>query len=850
MGKLCIFLTFAIVVLMGLSCSPSRDQTEAEITIDLARPGPELSREMYGIFFEDINHASDGGLYAELIQNRDFEYNRPPEGMRWIDDSTVVNPMGWKIQYRKPDDLHAWSLVLEGDASASVQLETRDPLNATNPQSMRLEVTRLGAGRAAVTNGGYWGIPVRKEATYRLSFYARKDSRSSGRLMASLESPSGQSYASHEVTGLTAKWERFEATLISTGDDPRARFVLSAGSAGTIWLDGVSLFPQETWKNRPNGLRADLARMLDDLRPSFLRFPGGCVVEGVTLENRIQWKRTVGDPAARPGHWNLWGYRATDGIGFHEFLQLCEDLGAAPMYVINAGMSCQYRGGMVAARSELEHYVHEALDALEYAMGPVTSRWGAMRKANGHPEPFLIKYVGVGNENSGPDYQEAYKVIQTAIKNRYPGVVTIACEPIRLTEEDRARHPGVSLEMVDEHFYQSAGYFYEQSARYDGYDRSDSVRIYVGEFAVVFGRPAMGTLRAALGEAAFMVGMERNADIVRMASYAPTFVNADEPGWDPNLIVYNTHQAYGTPSYHALRMFSQNRPDRIMPTTVMLPVESTVGRWDHVRGGIALSGWNTVAEFKDVRIEKDGEVLFQDDFSGGAGRWTQLQDRWDVVQGALRNASTVAEAVVSAGDSAWTDYTLTLKARKVSGDEGFIVHILRNGENQCVWNIGGWGNTADALMQDRNGARVDLGTRRGYQVATGRWYDIRIEVKGGRVRCFLDGELRHDEQLRELFIPSIYATSGIREREGEVILKIVNPLAAAKGCRVTLLSSPGIEPDGEAVVLTSTSPYDENSFEQPERVVPRTTKLKDLDDTFVYTCPPHSLSILTLKLNR
>jgi alpha-L-arabinofuranosidase len=283
---------------------------------------------------------------------------------------------------------------------------------------MRFDVTRLGAGRAVVANEGYWGIPVRKGATYHLSLYARKDSRSSGTLTASLESTSGQTYASHEITGLTGKWGRFEATLTSRGDDPQARFVLSAKSAGTIWLDVVSLFPAETWKNRPNGLRPDLARMLADMRPSFLRFPGGCVVEGATLENRIQWKRTIGDVAARPGHWNLWGYRSTDGLGFHEFLQLCEDLGAAPLYVINVGMSCQGRGGMVAAKEDLNNYLQEALDALEYAMGPVTTRWGALRQANGHPAPFPVKYVEIGNENNGPAYREAYKFIQSGIKRR------------------------------------------------------------------------------------------------------------------------------------------------------------------------------------------------------------------------------------------------------------------------------------------------------------------------------------------------------------------------------------------------------------------------------------------------
>jgi len=841
--KTLLLFTVLTLSVCSISCRPPKNQP-AVISIDFAHPGPALSPSMYGIFFEDINHAADGGLYAELLQNRDFEYNRSPEGMRWIDDSTIVNQKGWRGSYRRPDDLHSWSLIREGGATARMQLEKANPQNAMNPQSMRFEVLELGHGRAAVANGGYWGIPVRAGVNYHLSFYARKDNHSTGALTASLESSSGQIYASQEITGLTGMWKQFRATLTSSSDDPGARFVLSAGSTGTVWLDVVSLFPGDRWNNRPNGLRRDLAQMLADMRPSFVRFPGGCVVEGATLENRVQWKRTIGDVATRPGHWNLWGYRTTDGLGFHEYLQLCEDLGAAVLYVINAGMSCQGRGGMVAEKKELKNYLQEALDALEYAMGPLTTRWGAMRGANGHPAPFVIKYVEIGNENGGPDYQEAYRFIQSGIKRRYPDIITIADEKIRLSDEDRKRYPGVSLDMIDEHYYQSPGFFYEQSTRYDAYSRSDSVGIYVGEFAVTAGRPGKGNLRAALGEAAFMIGMERNADIVRMASYAPTFVNVNDRSWNPNMIVYNGSQAYGTPSYHAIRMFSLNRPDRVLPTSVAHAADTVGRKWEHLRGGIALSAWNTRAEYREVRVERNGHTLFQEDFSSGAARWIQEQDKWEVKGGSFRNNKSVVEAIARTGDSTWTDYSLSLKARKISGEEGFIVYFLMSGETQCLWNIGGWGNSVDVLMQDR----ADLGKRRDCSIDTGKWYDIRIDVKGHRVQCFLNGELRHDELLHEKFLPSIYATSGIRE--GEVILKIVNPFAEAKPCRVELNASPGIQAEGEALVLTSGSPDDENSFDHRELVAPRTTVLRSLGDTFEYTCPPSSLSILKLKTSR
>jgi alpha-L-arabinofuranosidase len=843
-----------LIVLVAMCClTPltAPGQPAAVIAIDAAHPGPALSPSMYGIFFEDINHAADGGLYAELIQNRDFEYNRAPEDMHWVDDSTVVNPNGWKERYRRPDALHAWTLLQEGGAAARIQLETGNPLNAANAQSMRFEVLQLGNGRAAVANEGYWGIPIRKGAAYQLSLYARKDPRCAGVLTASLESVSGQKYAVQEISGLTGGWKQFRATLTSTADDPGARFVLSAGSAGTVWLDMVSLFPQETWKNRPNGLRKDLAQMLTGLHPSFFRFPGGCVVEGATLENRIQWKKTIGDVANRPGHWNLWGSRATDGLGFHEYLQLCEDLGAAPLYVINVGMSCQGRGGMVAPKEELMSYLQDALDALEYAMGPVTSRWGAMRAANGHPAPFPVRYVEIGNENNGPDYRAAYKFIQSGIKTEYPGITTIAnYDDIDISDQDRKQYPGVGVEMVDEHYYQSPTFFFDQSTRYDSYDRSDSVKIYIGEFAVTLGQPGQGNLRAAIGEAAFMVGLERNADLVRMASYAPTFVNVNDRRWNPNMIVYNTSQVYGTPSYHAFKMFSENRPDRVLPTTVTLAADTSALRWNHLRGGIAVSAWSTKAEFKEVRVEKNGQILFAEDVSGGTAGWKQEQDQWDVTGGTLKNRNTVIESIAGAGDTTWSDYTLSLKARKISGDEGFIIYAIRNGDNQCLWNIGGWGNAVDVLMQERKGSRVDLGTWRAGRIETGKWYDIRVEVNGGRIKCFLNGELKHDEKLREQYGRSIYATTGIREREGEVIVKVVNPFAEAKPCRVALAGATAVHPEGEALVLTSGSPDDENSFDQPERVAQRTVTLRDLGPTFDYMCPAHSLSILKLKMTR
>lgn len=842
-----ISLFLAIGSLYGQKAS---GQTDATIRINMAHPGYELSEDMYGIFFEDINHAADGGLYAELIRNRDFETNRAPEDMRWLNDSTVVNRKGWKEKYARPGDLHSWSLIRDGGAIAAICLEKEHPLNKNNSQSMRFVIDHTGNGRAAVANDGYWGIPVKRGADYLLSLYARKDKQFTGTLTATLESSDGKIYASQQITGIESGWKQFHAVLTAGTDDPNARFVLSAGSTGTVWLDVISLFPGDTWNNRPNGLRKDLVQKLADLNPSFLRFPGGCVVEGATLENRVQWKRTIGDVASRPGHWNLWGYRATDGLGFHEFLQLCEDLHAAPLYVVNAGMSCQGRGGMVAAKREIRNYLQDALDALEYAMGPVTSTWGAMRQANGHPDPFVIKYVEVGNENCGPDYRYAYKIIREGIKAKYPEVITVANDVFSLTDQSRKPLPGMNIEMTDEHFYASADYFYEQSARYDAFDRSNPWKVYIGEFAVTAGKPGTGNLRAALGESAFMVGMERNADIVRMASYAPTFVNVNDRKWTVDLVAYNTDQVYGTPSYHAISMFSNNRPERVLPTGVLSKTDSQGDPWSNLTGGIALRVWNGQAEFKELQVVNEGKVLFDEDFSKGLGNWSIQSGTWKVAGGILKNEATDAEAAIHAGDPVWHDYALTLKARKISGSEGFFIDFLVNGNNRCVWNLGAWNNVADLLWQDRKDTRVDAGRYLERSLEAGRWYDLRIEVKEHRVRCFLDGKLIRDELLKGQFAPSLYATSGVSKQQDELIVKIVNPFSGEKRCAVELSESQKIQPDGTAIILASESQDDENSFADPGKIAPREIPLRNLGNSFEYVCPPNSLSVLRLKIRQ
>ena len=529
------------------------------IVIDGSAPRTPVSPELYGIFFEEISHAGEGGLNAEMVQNRDFEATTIPDGWK-VDGRTLTTSFGWKTDVWFTSDVPGWSMVKDGDADGTIALETANPLNAKNPHSLRVSAARIGR-RFGVANSGFWGMNVQQDQWYDGSFFARREAGAAPvALTLSLESVDGtKSLAKAEVADIGGKggeWARYKFSLHATGTDPKARLVIAAGAPGTFWLDCVSLLPRNTFKG--HGLRSDLAQMIADLKPSFIRFPGGCIVEGVTLHNRIRWKDSIGDISQRQGDFELWGYYNHYSMGFHEFLQLCEDINAEPLYVVNGGISCQLRRPYeLATDTDLHLYVEDTLDALEYAMGPADSKWGAVRAANGHPAPFHIKYVEIGNENWGANYeQHNYRAFYDAIKARYPDVITIA--DTRIFQQP--------VEYVDDHYYVPPQRFFELANFYDTADRKGP-KIYVGEYAV--NRDVgQGNLRGALAEAVFTMNMEKNSDIVRMCSYAPLFENVNKADWPVNLIRFDSSRVIGRSSYYVQKMFSNNRPEVVLKTDV------------------------------------------------------------------------------------------------------------------------------------------------------------------------------------------------------------------------------------------------------------------------------------------
>ena len=529
----------------------------ATIHVQVDKPGVKISPTMWGIFFEDINFAADGGLYGELVKNRSFEF---------------------------PNAMTGWAKIERGGARGSLSVMDRDPLNAVNHHYLRINVDSPGEGYG-VSNEGFRGIGVRKDEGFAFSIDVRS-LKNSPLLRIELATPDGRKLGSAQVSGFSDSWQKYQAVLQVSATEEKARLNIYVDSPGTLDIDMVSLFPVDSWKNRPGGLRADIAQMLVDLKPGVVRFPGGNIVNGKSLSTRYQWKTTIGDSAARRpliSYWNsAFSWRPTPdyfqsfGLGFFEYFQLCEDLGAEPLPIINCGIASQFDTGELAPVDQLGPYIQDTLDLIEFANGPASSTWGQKRAEMGHPEPFNMKMLGIGNEQWGPQYIERYVRFSKAIKDKYPDMTLVFSAGPPKPGDDRVKFDwGKALELkadvVDEHIYQNPEWFFKNATRYDSYDRNGP-KVFVGEYAaqsVGIGRTEnRSNWECALSEAAFMTGMERNADVVVMSSYAPLFAEKDAWQWMPDLIWFDTLNDYGTPSYYVQQIFSRNRGDVILPTTI------------------------------------------------------------------------------------------------------------------------------------------------------------------------------------------------------------------------------------------------------------------------------------------
>jgi alpha-L-arabinofuranosidase len=807
-NKLCAAL-LAIVI---LTAAAANGQSTATVAIRASQPGAVISSNLFGIFFEEINSAGDGGIYAELIRNRSFE------------DSS--------------NSLPNWSLVTSGTASGQIALDTSLPMSPTNQQSLALTMSG-GSGSVGAANSGWFGISVTNDAAYNLQFYARGSTGFSGSVFVSIESANGSAiYAQTAFTGLTAGWQHFTASLVASGTDPGARMVLRISQPGTVYVDFVSLFPAATFHNRTNGLRLDLANMLANLNPSFMRFPGGSWVDGTSIANAYHWQPTVGflpDRVARP---NIWGYMVSNGLGYHEYLQMCEDLGVEPLFDVNCGMDVHQNS---VGTANLGPWVQEALDAIQYANGDASTPMGAMRAANGHPAPFNLKYIEIGNENSGANYDANYGSFYNAIKTNWPAMHIIA-------NSFGTVPTSAPVEILDEHYYNSASWFAQNSTKYDSYSRSGP-KIFVGEYAVAYkiGPGFLATLQNALGEASWMTGLERNADVVTMACYAPLFANWSNQDWTPDLIYFNGTNAYGTPSYYVQQMFAQNRGDVVLPASVTFSNSPSDIILPH--GAIGVGSWNTAVQYTNIVVTSNGVTLYQSDFANqGTNGWRVVNGAWSVGNGVYQQTSaTTTDCRSTTGNTNWANYTISLRARKTGGSEGFLILVdWLDDNNWTWWNVGGWNNTKDGVEQNVNGSKTTLAQVNQAAITNDTWYDISVQVTSSNFLCYLDGVLVQTVS-NPVNSGALYTSSSFLRASNQIIIKAVNPSSASVATTFNFSGVDSIAANATMIQLTSGSPIDLNSFAAPKNVAPVTSTISKAGTNFTITLPANSLSVLRLN---
>ncbi|MBD8489787.1 alpha-L-arabinofuranosidase [Echinicola sp. CAU 1574] len=590
-------------------------QEPTELVVDLNEKVSDVSPTMWGLFFEDINFAADGGLYAEMIKNYSFEFENPMMG---------------------------WGRVEDHGAKGYVFNRKHEAAGA-NHKFLRMQ--RLNEeGNFGVSNQGFRGIAVKEGLKYTLTFIAKVAKGENLTVTAKLWDKD-QLIGEGSVSGFSDEWAEYEIEMTSSKTLDGVGFQFLLEGEGELDVDMISMFPEDTWKGRKRGLRKDLVQLLADMNPGFLRFPGGCIVEGFDLENRYEWKKTIGNMEDREvikNRWNIeFAHRTTPdyyqsfGIGFFEYFQLSEDIGAEPLPILSCGLACQFNTGEQVPIGALDEYVNDALDLIEFANGSVDSKWGAKRAEMGHPEPFGLKFIGVGNENWGPQYIERAKIFEKAIKAAYPDVTIVSTSgPFpdgREFEYLWGELREMEAELVDEHYYRPPSWFRENARRYDDYDRNGP-KVFAGEYAAhsttVSENFKRNNWEAALSEAAFMTGLERNADVVRLASYAPLFAHVDGWQWNPDMIWFDNLRSYGTTNYQVQKLFSTNPGTHVLSITQEgnslagengLYASATI---DENTNELIFKIVNTSSEPKQVSIKLDGKYK-----GSGTGELLEMADK-------------------------------------------------------------------------------------------------------------------------------------------------------------------------------------------------------------------------------
>jgi alpha-N-arabinofuranosidase len=591
---------FTLATLFCMVVSLNVFSQEQKITVNIKSPIAPIQTTMWGVFFEDINFAADGGIYAELVKNRSFEFAKPQ--------------MGWK--------------VLKPDTTEGILIINQSETNPANPRFARFTIAE-GEKSFGISNEGFRGIGIKQGLQYHFSVLARQLDGSTQKMRIELVNSKGEVIGTANLAPDSKDWKKYAVSFQSTATEPKAKLNIWFEGKGSLDLDMISLFPDDTWKNRPGGLRADLVQLLYDLKPGFLRFPGGCIVEGRELATRYQWKKTVGDINERQLIVNRWNtefshrptpdYFQTFGLGFFEYFQLAEDIGAEPLPILSCGMACQFNTAELVPMDQLDPYIQDALDLIEFANGSTTSKWGKLRASMGHPEPFNLKMIGVGNEQWGYQYIDRYIVFEKAIHSRYPEIKIISgtgpSPDGKFFDYAAKELKKLNAQIVDEHYYANPSWFLQNATRYDNYDRN-SYKIFAGEYAAQSVNTCNPNNRnnweCAMAEAAFMTGLERNAAVVQLCSYAPLLAHTEGWQWKPDLIWFDNLKSFGSANYYVQKMFSNNKGTEVLP--MLLENKPLTGQdglyasaaFDQNSNEIILKMVNSSAKNQSVNIVLDG----------------------------------------------------------------------------------------------------------------------------------------------------------------------------------------------------------------------------------------------------
>lgn len=755
--------------------------------------------DFYGIFFEDINHAADGGLYGEMIRNRAFEF------------SPVDNPA-----YQA---LTAWKKIELGGASVSAAVLNSAPFSQKNPNYLVLEIANPGE-RAGIKNLGYnSGIAVKAGAQYLFSCYAKADKTCS--VTISVDDAYGKPLTEKSFDIASDSWTKYTLTLTSPITDSSCTLAVTSSEKCKFCIDFISLFPADTFNNRPNGMRRDIAEMLADLKPKFMRFPGGCLVHDGTLNaddrnSMYRWKNTIGDITSRPSRRSNWRYNQSLGLGYYEYFLFCSDIGAKPLPVLPAGYNPHME--QAAPLDEMQEWIDDALDLIEFANGGADTKWGGIRAKLGHPEPFGLEYIAIGNEEVGQGFWDRYDLFHQAIKEKYPEIKIInSAGPFPSGgefERGWANARRNNSDFVDEHYYTSPEWMMANTHRYENYP--DGPKVFLGEYAS-WGN----TYYNALTEAAYMTSLENSARTVGLACYAPLLANADYVDWAPDMIWFDNHRVYGSANYYVQKMFMQNTGKTLLETKTEGFSQPIILGSENISGMIELEADRCGAEFYDIKITdlSDGNVKNIPDISFEKGGKTVL------------------------GEIGSSHYKIEFKAKRTFGDYGFRLFFGKSDDSNLIqWFIGGWQNQDTEINAQVNGRGSCL-DHNIFSIATGREYKLCLEINGRKITSYIDGKTANTAEDKRPVTEELYCTAS--EDENNIYIKAVNLRNDETSSQITVEGAKKIFAD--ILDMSGNAPDDVNDFDNPVKVVPKESELSSDTNAFDYTFPPQSITVFKIK---